>query len=157
MNYTVNLEGFEGQKIEVQPASFFGSAKLLVNNMEARQGIKRGEMILTRNDGREVVATWRNTFLDIPKLVVDNKTISVAKPLAWYEWVWSGWPIVLTFAGGAIGGIIGALALVANLSIFRSQQNTLLKYILTGAISFFAAIVFLVTIAALRFLLNMSD
>jgi len=30
MNYTVNLEGFEGQKIEVQPAGLFGAAKLLL-------------------------------------------------------------------------------------------------------------------------------
>ncbi len=154
MNYLVNLEGFEGQKIEVQPASFFGSAKLLVNNVEARKGVKRGEMLLTRNDGREVVAAWRNNFLDVPKLMVDKQVVDVAKPLAWYEWIWNGWPIVLLFAGGALGGLIGALALVLNINIFRSQNNTLLKYLITGAISIVALFVYLILGIALTLLIN---
>ena len=144
MKYSLNLEGFEGQKIEVQPASFFGSAKLFVNDVEAHPGAKRGEMILTRNDGKEVVATWRNNFLDVPKLMVENRVIEVAKPLAWYEWIWNGWPIVLLFGGGALGGLFGALAIVANLAVFRSQQNTLLKYLITGAISMAAVIAYLI-------------
>ena len=144
MKYSVNLEGFEGQKIEVQPAGFFGSAKLFVNDVEARQGAKRGEMILTRNDGKEVVATWRNNFLDVPQLMVENKVVHVAKPLAWYEWIWNGWPIILLFGGGALGGLFGALAIVTNLAIFRSQQNTLLKYLITGAISIAAVIAYLI-------------
>lgn len=154
MNYIVSLEGFEGQKIEVQPAGLFGSAKLLVNELEAGKGAKRGEMILTRNDGKEVVATWRNNFLDVPKLVVDNKVVTVAKPLAWYEWVWNGWPIVLLFGGGALGGLFGALAIVINLSVFRSQQNTLLKYLITGAISFLTVIAYLIIGIALSLLIN---
>lgn len=154
MNYTVNLEGLEGQKIEVQPAGFFGAAKLFVNGVEARQGSKRGEMLLTRNDGREVVAAWRNNFLDVPKLVVENKVIDVAKPLAWYEWIWNGWPIVLLFGGGALGGFFGALAVVINLNVFRSQQNPLLKYASTGAISLAAVIAYLVIGIGLTLLIN---
>ena len=147
MRYTVDLEGFEGQKIEVQPAGLFGAAKLFVNDVEARNGAKRGEMILTRNDGREVVAAWRNNFLDVPKLVVENKLINVVKPLAWYEWVWNGWPVVLLFGGGA-------LAIVINLNVFRSQQNTGLKYLLTGLISFSALIAYIIAGMALSLLIN---
>ncbi len=154
MNYPVNLEGFEGQRIEVQPAGFFGGAKLLVNDVEARKGVKRGEMLLTRNDGREVVAAWRNSFLDVPKLIVENKVINVAKPLTWYEWIWNGWPIVLLFVGGALGGLIGAAALAINLNVFRSQQNPLLKYVITGVISFAALIVYLILAIALTLLIN---
>ena len=154
MNYTVNLEGFEGQKIEVQPAGFFGSAKLLVNDVEARKGAKRGEMVLTRNDGREVVAAWGSSFLDVPKLVVEHKVINVAKPLAWYEWIWNGWPVVMIFGGGALGGLFGALALALNLNVFRSQQNTLLKYGITGAISLTAVIAYLIIGIGLSLLLN---
>ena len=154
MKYIVNLEGFEGQKIEVQPASFLGSAKLFVNDGEARQGAKRGEMILTRNDGKEVVATWRNNFLDVPKLMVENKVVNVVKPLAWYEWIWNGWPIVLLFGGGALGGLLGALAIVTNLAVFRSQQNTLLKYLITGAISIAAVIAYFIIAIGLNLLIN---
>jgi hypothetical protein len=154
MKYTVDLEGFDGQKIEVQPAGLFGAARLFVNDVEARNGAKRGEMILTRNDGREVVAAWRNNFLDVPNLVVENKMIHVARPLAWYEWVWNGWPVVLLFGGGALGGLFGALAIVINLNVFRSQQSTGLKYLLTGLISFTALIAYIIAGIALRLLIN---
>jgi hypothetical protein len=154
MNYIVKLEGFEGQKIEVQPAGFSSSAKLFVNGLEPRQGPKRGEMILTRNDGREVVAKWQSAFLDVPKLVVENKVINVAKPLAWYEWIWNGWPIVLIFGGGLLGGLFGGAAVALNLSVFRSQQDPLLKYVLTGVISFAAVIAYLIAAIGVSLLLN---
>jgi hypothetical protein len=154
MNYIVNLEGFEGQRIEVQPAGFFGAARLFVNDVEVRKGTRRGEMILTRNDGKEVVAAWRNNFLDVPKLIVENKIINVAKPLAWYEWVWNGWPVVLLFGGGALGGLFGALAIVINLNLFRSQQTTWLKYLITGLISFSAFMAYLISGTALSLLIN---
>jgi len=154
MKYIVNLDGFEGQKIEVQPAGFLGGAKLLVNEAEARKGEKRGEMILTRNDGSEVVAAWRNNFLDVPNLMVEGKLIHVAKPLAWYEWVWNAWPIVLLFGGGALGGLFGALAVVTNLAVFRSQQNTLPRYLLTGTISILAVAAYLILGIGLSLLLN---
>ncbi len=154
MKYAVNLEGFEGQKIEVLSANFFSGAKLLVNGAEARKGVKRGEMILTRDDGRAVVAVWRYNFLDVPKLMVEDRTINVAKPLAWYEWVWNAWPIVLLFGGGALGGFFGALALVANLSVFRSQQNTWLRYVITGIISLAAVVAYLVAAILLSLLIH---
>lgn len=154
MKYTVNLEGFEGQRIEFQPAGFFSASKLFINDIEARQGPKRGEMVLTRNDGREVIATWRNSFLDIPKLAVENKVIDIVKPLAWYEWVWNGWPLVLLFMGGALGGLFGGLALALNLNIFRSQQSTALRYAITGAVSALALIAYLIAAIVLSLLLN---
>lgn len=154
MKYTVNLEGFEGQRIEFQPAGLVTPAKLFVNDVEPRRGAKRGEMILTRNDGREVVATWRGSFLDVPKLVVENKVINLAEPLTWYEWVWNAWPIVLLFIGGLLGGLFGGLALGLNLSIFRSQQNPLLKYVITGAISVAAVILYLVVGIAVTLFIN---
>ncbi len=154
MNYPVNLEGFEGQTIEVQPAGFFTTAKLLVNGMEARKGAKRGEMVLTRNDGREVAATWRPNFLDVPKLFVENKTINVVKPFAWYEWIWNGWPIILLFVGGLLGGLFGGLALAINLSIFRTQQSTPLKYAITGVVSFVALVAYLIIGIAVSLLIH---
>jgi hypothetical protein len=154
MGYSVNLEGFEGQAIEVQPAGMFGSAKLFINGNEARPGAKRGEMILTRNDGREVSASWRNNFFDIPKLVVDGKVVNVVEPLKWYEWVWGGWPIVLLFGGGAIGGFFGALALVFNVKVFRSGQRTLVKYLVSGAISITALILYFIFALLFSILLN---
>ena len=104
MSYVANIEGFEGQKIEVNTSMWTGS-KLLVNGVPAAKGNKRGVMVLQRNDCKQVTATWKPQALgfDVPQLVVDGKAITLAAPLKWYQWVWGGWPILLLFLGGALG------------------------------------------------------
>ena len=88
MIYKVNMEGFEGQDIEVK-TSFWSGPKLLINGQLAPKGNKRGEMLLQSNDGKQVVARWKRQFmgLDVPQLVVDEKVINLAEPLRWYQWV----------------------------------------------------------------------
>jgi hypothetical protein len=142
MAIPLHIEGFEGQNIQVEPAGFFTAARLLVDGQPAPKGKKPNQNRLTRNDGREVVVTWRPQLLDMPKLVVDGKTIDIVKPLHWYEWVWSALPILLIIIGGALGGITGIIAFSINSKIFRSEQATLLKYIYTLLISVGSVIVF---------------
>ena len=67
MKYAVNLQGFEGQTIELQTQGMLSGPKLLVNGKPASKGEKRGEMLLRRNDGKEVVAKFQTAFLDVPK------------------------------------------------------------------------------------------
>lgn len=144
MGYPVNIEGFEGQSIVVEPPGFVSNAKLLVNGQPAPRGARRGEMLLRRNDGKDVIATWKNSFLDVPALMVDGKTINVVTPLKWYEWTWNALPVLLVTMGGALGGVIGVLAFSGNLKIFRSSENPVLKYILTGVVSFVAVVVYFI-------------
>ena len=134
MGYPVKLPGFEGQEIVVEPAGFFSGPKLLVNGQPAPKGQGRGEMLIRRNDGKDVACAFRNNFLDVPVLVVEGKPLNLVEPLKWYEWTWNGLPIVMIF-GGALGGLLGVLAITLNLKVFRSAQNAVMKYILTGAIS----------------------
>jgi hypothetical protein len=56
--------------------------------------------------------------------------------------------------GGLLGGLFGGFALAINLSVFRTQQNTLLKYLITGVISVAALILYLVAAVALTLFLN---
>ena len=51
MKYPVNLQGFEGQTIEVQTQGLLSGARQFVNGKPASKGTKRGEMLLRRNDG----------------------------------------------------------------------------------------------------------
>lgn len=150
MSYPVRLPGFEGQEIVVEPAGFFAGPRLLVNGQPAQKGKGRGEMIVRRNDGKDVVFTFRNNFLDVPGLLVDGKPLDLVEPLKWYEWAWNGLPLVMIFFGGALGGMLGVLAMSFNIKMFRSSQSTLLKYILTGAIGVGAFIVYFI-IASLLF------
>lgn len=88
MIYPVMIDGFEGQKIEMKVGGFKGP-RLLINGEVVPKGKKR-KMILRKNDGREVVATFKHNFLGlgIPNLIVDGEKIQIAEPLKWYAQVW---------------------------------------------------------------------
>jgi hypothetical protein len=146
MNYPVTLEGFEGQTIEVQSPGTFSGYKLLINGQPAPDGPKRGQMLLRRNDGTQVIATWKAQLLgfDVPQLVVDGKPIALEEPLKWYEGVWSGWSVLLLLVGGALGAVAGFIAFSVNVKIFRSSLGGVEKYLLTAAISAAAVMAYLV-------------
>lgn len=148
MRYLVKLDGFEGQIIEVE-VNGMGKPRLLVNDKLVPVG-KRRKMLLQRNDGTEVIATWKAgsignmSFGDIPKLVVNGIEIQVVEPLKWYSKTWCCLPLVLVFIGGALGGLLGGLSTMVNFSIFRTSMNRFLKYVLTFVLSLLFGITFLV-------------
>jgi hypothetical protein len=150
MNHTLTISGFEGQTIEMRTSPITGP-RLLVNGQPAPKGKKRGEMLLRRNDGTEVVATWKPMLLglDTPQLNVSGQMIAAVKPLTWYEWLWSALPVLLVFIGGLLGAIAGMIAVTINARIFRSSLPMVLRYILTGVVSIVAVVVYLITVSLL--------
>lgn len=150
MNYIAKIEGLENQNVEAR-VSFWSAPKLLVNGEPAPKGTKRGEVVLQRNDGKQVTASWKQQFLglDVPQLIVDGKAINLVEPLQWYQWVWSGWPVLLLFAGGALGAIAGMMAVAINTKIFRAEMSEILKYLASGVVSIMAVVAYF--IAALIF------
>ncbi|NTU83636.1 MAG: hypothetical protein HGA45_30410 [Chloroflexales bacterium] len=149
MDYPINLEGFEGQAIVVQPAGFLSGPKLLVNGQPAAKGQKRGQMVLRRNDGSEALATWKPQFIDVPRLIVDGQTINVAEPLKWYVWLWSGLPFILVVVGGAIGAVVGMIGFGVNANIFRSSWPTAAKFAVSAIVSVVAVVAYIVLAALL--------
>lgn len=131
MGYKVNPDGFDGQDLEVV-ISFWTGPKLLVNGIKADKGPQKGQMLLKRNDGREVIAMFKQKMLgsDVPMLEVDGKKIELAKPLTWQQWIVVGSPGVILFFGGALGAVLAMVGLYLNLKLFRSELNNVLKYIL---------------------------
>ena len=144
MRYKANIEGFEGQNIEVM-ISFWSGPKLLVNGEPAPKGEKRSEMLLQRNDARQVTAFWKPQLMgfDVPQLMVDGKVISLVEPLKWYQWVWGSLPVFLVFIGGLLGALLGLVAFSINAKVFRSGLNDVLKYVVSGLFSIAAVIAFL--------------
>ena len=155
MNYKVSLEGFEGQDIEVR-TSFWSGPKLFVNGEIAPKGDKRGEMLLRRNDGREVIVKWKPQILglDVPQLIIENREINFVEPLKWYQWLWSGLPIALVFIGGILGAIAGIAGFSINANIFRAEMNSVLKYIVSGAVSILAVVAYFIAVALLTLLIG---
>ncbi|MBV6396227.1 MAG: hypothetical protein HFACDABA_01821 [Anaerolineales bacterium] len=143
MRYPVTLPGFEGQEIVVEPPGFFSGPKLLVNGRPAPKGRGRGELIIRRNDGKDMACAFRHNFLDVPSLMVDGKPLDLVEPLKWYEWVWNGWPVFLVIIGGAFGAVIGLLAVTFNLRLFRSVRRPALKYIFSAMTGIGASLFYL--------------
>jgi hypothetical protein len=150
MGYPVQIVGFEDQKIEVQVASMFAPPKLFVNAKPAANGAKRGEMLLRRSDGQDVTAAWKPKGFDLPQLVVEGKTISYVEPLQWYQWGAALLPLLLVPVGGALGGMLGALAAFVNAKILRLPQSDSVKYALIGAVTVGVFVLFTVIATALR-------
>ena len=151
MIQNVHVPGFEGRQIAVQPAGMFSSSRLFLDGQPAPAGPKRGHYSLRRNDGREVPAHFKSGFPDpAPVLVVDGQPIRLAEPLAWYEWVWAGFPLLLILVGGAIGGGLGALAMTSNVHIFRSGLHAVVKYALSALVSLACIAVWLAIVLSIR-------
>jgi hypothetical protein len=155
MSYSAKIEGFEGQNIEVK-VSFWSGPKLLINGEPASKGPKRGEMVLQRNDGKQVTAIWKPQFLglDVPQVEVDGKVVSLVEPLKWYQWIWGGWPIMLLFLGGALGAVAGMISITINARIFRTGMSSLLKYIASGAVSIFTVVAYFVAAMIIALLIH---
>jgi hypothetical protein len=153
MQHYVHAEGFEGRQLIIESAGFFSGPRLLLDGQPASKGPKRGQLLLRRNDGSDVIAQLRGVFVDpIPQVTIDGKTIKIAEPLPWYVWLWSGLPIVLLFIGGALGAGLGVAAMMVNGRVFRANMHVALKFALTGAISLVTVLIFF----ALAMLLNQA-
>ncbi len=149
MSMGLNFPGFEGQKIEYKADGVFRSPELFVNGQ--LQKPLKGKYELRNNRGERVIVQVKPTLVDVfPKLEVEGKLYSAVKPFAWYEYIWIGFPLVMVTCGGAIGGGLGAGAACINAYIFRSQLNTLLKYVLCAMISLVAIVLWLVSAAWLQ-------
>jgi hypothetical protein len=155
MGYKVKAEGFEGQDIEII-VSFWTGTKLLVNGEKAEKGPKRGQMLLKRNDGKEVIAILKQQLLgvDVPQIEIDGKLIELVKPLTWQQWLFAGSPVVVLLLGGTLGGAIAMIGVFLNVKLFRSEISDVLKYVLSIVVTALLIIGYLIFSVILLFLLK---
>ncbi|HEV3233176.1 MAG TPA: hypothetical protein VG329_01330 [Candidatus Dormibacteraeota bacterium] len=69
-----------------------------------------------KNTGIDVLPRGTLVFGDPPKSVA----VSLARALAWWEYLLCGLPLLLAPASGIVGGIVGALGAYLNLLVMRS-------------------------------------
>jgi hypothetical protein len=146
MEIPISRSGFEGQKLSVETAGFFRGARVLHNGNPIQR--RKGRYPVRSNRGEEVLIQLKSNFLDpIPKVIFGDETIVLARPLTWYEYIWIGLPILLVFAGGGLGALVGLAATYTSARIFRSDRSVFAKYGLTAVISIVALIAFVILAA----------
>jgi len=150
MRIEVHHPAFKRQHLSVETASsVFSGPKLLLNGAVVKKA--NGRYPVTSDVGAEKLVQMRYNLVDpVPTLKIDDQTVNLVEPLQWYEYAWSGLPFLLVFAGGALGGLVGGVATIANGRIFRSERGQIAKYGLAGLITIFAVVVFFVLAIALR-------
>lgn len=153
MLYPFEHEYFQGRSLAVSTGGFFQSACLFEND-EKING-KRSKFIVNDNQGVPREIKIKTNFLDpVPKIEIDGTTIQLARSLAWYEYLWMGLPIMLIFAGGALGAMFGVGATYSSGRIFRSERKASIKYLLSGVVSISAVTAYFVFLAAIQYLIN---
>jgi hypothetical protein len=143
MEIPISRAGFEGQNLAVETAGFFRGARVLHNGNPVEK--RKGGYPVRSNRGEEVSIRLKSNFLDpIPKVIFGDETIVLARPLTWYEYLWIGLPVLLVFAGGALGALVGLTATYGSARIFRSDRGPFAKYGITAVISLLALVAFVV-------------
>lgn len=133
---------FVSRPLAVRPAGFFKSVQLIQGGAAIRGKKRRFEV---RDDARRArVVELKARIMDpLPLVSIDDESIELGRPLAWYEYAWMGLPLLLIFVGGAIGGFLGAGATYASAQIFRSERGGFAKYALSALVSFSAFMIYL--------------
>ena len=89
MDITIDAAEFQGRRLMVRTASWCRGPRLVVGGSEVKG--KRGRFILRDNRGQEVTVRLISNHIDpIPKVTVGDRSIELARPLEWYEYVWMG-------------------------------------------------------------------
>jgi len=152
MRLAVQHPKFKSQRLSIETASSpFGGPKLLLNDLVVKR--EKGRYPVTDDSGAPILIQIKGNLVDpVPTLVIDEEKVKLAEPLQWYEYAWSGMPILLMFIGGALGGLVGGVASIANGRIFRSDRRSTEKYAMAGLITVTAVAIYYVVAVVLRLL-----
>jgi hypothetical protein len=153
MRIAVNHPAFKTRRLAIETASLFVGPQLFLNDVLQKR--KGGQYTIGSESGQELPVKVLYNFLDpIPKLKIGDGTLVLAKPLKWYEYIWIGIPMLLVFAGGALGGFIGAGSTVINGRIFRSDRSSGAKYGLAAVTTVAGTVILFVIAVAIQIALH---
>jgi len=147
----VTIPGITRQKVEVIPPGFFKGMQLMVDGRHAPPGARRGEYLLQKDDGQTVRVRFRSQAfgLDFPQLMVEKQFINIVPPLKWTWWAWGILPLLLVTFGGALGGLIGLIAVWINMRLLRQPWHWLARLGATLGITLLSLAIWFLLVLAL--------
>ncbi|UOQ54633.1 hypothetical protein [Hymenobacter cellulosivorans] len=121
-------------QLQLHRSVWTGRTRLYVNDQEVIKEPKRGALdaaqlfIVPMPDGTERHLTLKNRFYDlIPEAQVNGRGLALAPALKSWEYAVACIPMIFLFWGGLIGGGVGVVATMANLSTMRSKRPVALR------------------------------
>lgn len=135
--------------IVVTTKEFWGHPIVSVAGVPAPRTGKR--FALPAVDGGVVQATLRTPFADpYPIVEVDGVQHRTGPSVPVFLRILVPLPILLFIVGGVLGGLIGALGFLANLTVARTQMAPAVKALAMVGVGIATAIVWLVIAVALN-------
>jgi hypothetical protein len=138
LNFPVEPPGFENRGMLIR-LSYWKAPKLFIDNKELKP-VKKNifyrnrKFLATSNFGNAVSIKLIHRPLDlIPKLQIEGQKFEIGRPLNKWEYIWICLPLILLFIGGAIGSLIGTIAVYSNSILIRKPKSAFLKIFFTGA------------------------
>ncbi|MGB2940042.1 MAG: hypothetical protein WBD38_07080 [Candidatus Dormiibacterota bacterium] len=95
-----------------------------------------------KNTGIDVLPRGTLVFGDPPK----SLAVSLARALAWWEYLLCGLPLLLAPVGGLVGGIFGALGAYGNLRLMRSGLVAPLRVVAALGVLVAATVLWVLTV-----------
>jgi hypothetical protein len=154
MDIPIKHQAFANRGLALRPAGLFNGPQLILDGRKVKG--RRLRFSVRDNLGTQREIRLKSNYLDpVPKVQIGDQTLELATPLAWYQYVWMSFPIVLVFSGGVLGAMFGVAAVLASGRIFRSDHATAAKYVLSALLSIGAVLGYLTAVVALRLLVGM--
>jgi len=138
MNYNFTLPDFEGAEFEMEISIWTGGVKLSKDGMPLEQSSEDGKPFLIPDGRGNIIKAYpkRSFPNSVPSLEINGVKSQIAPSLKVHEYIIGGLPLLLVFAGGLLGGIIGAVGVITNYNILREEDTILSKYIKVFSITF---------------------
>jgi hypothetical protein len=154
MDIPIKHQAFANRGLALRPAGVFNGPQLILDGRKVKG--KRLRFSVRDNSGAQREIRLKSNYLDpVPKVQIGDQTLELATPLAWYQYLWMSFPIVLVYSGGVLGAMFGVAAVLASGRIFRSDHSTAAKYVLSALTSIGAILGYLASAVALRLLVGM--
>jgi hypothetical protein len=147
--FAIDPPGFEKRGMKVR-LSYWAAPKVYLDG-NLLQPVSSG--FLGRNRVYTAVSTFGKTVairlttkpLDqVPDVEIGGERFLLARPLNRWEYIWIALPVlVIALGGGAIGGAIAMAAVYSNSILMRRIGHWFPRYLLTGATTAMAFILFI--------------
>ena len=149
MELQIKHDKINSFNVILRTAGIFSGPKLIVD----------GNIIEGKKNKYELVngtmIELKHKFADpIPDVLIDNTKVEIAPRIKGVEYFWAAMPIALLFIGGALGGLLGALATYLNFHIFRNTKNIVRKYIFTFLVTISTVLLFMVLAGLLQIIVK---